>query len=144
MGDADDIEAIRQQKRAKLEAQLRGGTFGADEAASESPATPSEPIAIASEDHFGEVTGRYDVVLVDFHAEWCGPCKMLEPTITALADDPDVAVAKVDIDAQRQLAARYGVQGVPNVVLFANGSPVERVVGVEPKETYESLIRQHA
>ncbi|WP_136589810.1 thioredoxin [Salinigranum halophilum] len=99
-----------------------------------------EPVAIESVDHFEEVVGRDGVVLVDFHAEWCGPCKMLEPTVAEVAAETDAVVAKVDIDVHQELAVRFGVQGVPNLVFFADGEPQKRVVGVQGKEALTSVI----
>jgi thioredoxin 1 len=93
-----------------------------------------EPVPIESVDHFERV------VLVDFHAEWCGPCKMLEPTVEAIAAETDAVVAKVDVDAHGELAAQFGVQGVPNLVFFRDGEPEKRVVGVQSKEALASVV----
>ncbi|TQR21944.1 hypothetical protein C9J85_19490 [Haloferax sp. wsp5] len=70
-----------------------------------------------------------DVVLVDFYADWCGPCKQLEPAVERIAAGTAATVAKVDIDANQQLAAKYGVRSVPTLLLFVDGEPVERLVG---------------
>jgi len=129
---ADDIDELRANRREELREAAAGE---ADEGA-----TPDEPIHVDGADDFERVIGEYDVVLVDFYADWCGPCTMLEPTIEALAADADAAVAKVDIDRHQRLAAQYGVQGVPNVVAFAGGEPVQRVVGVRDKGVYEDVI----
>jgi thioredoxin 1 len=101
---------------------------------------PSEPIHVDSADHFAETVSSHDVVLVDFYADWCGPCKMLEPTVEALAAETDAAVAKVDVDAHQGLAAEYGVQGVPMLLLFADGDIAEQMVGVQRKEALETLL----
>jgi len=150
MSDADDIEAIREQKRERLERRLReeGGAGdepvggpGAD-AAGES--TPSEPVRVGGADELAELVEGRDVVLVDFHADWCGPCQMLEPTVEALAAETPAAVATVDIDENRALAGQYGVRSVPTLLLFAGGEPVERVVGVEEKPALAGLIERYA
>jgi len=101
---------------------------------------PSEPIRVDSAEHFAETVSGHDVVLVDFYADWCGPCKMLEPTVEALAAETDAAVAKVDVDAHQGLAAEYGVQGVPTLLLFADGDVAEQMVGVQRKEALETLL----
>jgi len=83
------------------------------------------------------------VVLVDFYADWCGPCQMLEPIVESIAAETDAAVAKVDVDANQQLAAQYGVRGVPTLVLFAGGEKVQEMVGVQQKEALVAAIEQH-
>jgi thioredoxin 1 len=144
MSDADELEDIRQRKRERLEAKLRGEDVddAGDDAGGESEGTPDEPIHVEGSDHFQDVISSYDVVLVDFYADWCGPCQMLEPTVEALAKETDAAIAKVDIDAHQTLASQYRVQGVPNLLIFSGGEPVERVVGVRDKATLANLIQQ--
>jgi thioredoxin 1 len=75
-------------------------------------------------------------VIVDFTATWCGPCKMLEPVITQLSQDWDgkVKFVKLDVDDNSNLAVQYGVMGVPTLILFVNGDPVQRLSGYQPKE----------
>jgi len=104
---------------------------------------PAEPIQIGSKEELDEVVGSYDVVLTDFYADWCGPCKMVAPVVADLAAETDAAVAKVDVDANQHLAAEYGVRGVPTLVLFADGESVEQVVGAQPREQLQALIEQH-
>lgn len=101
-----------------------------------------EPIYVEGAGHLADLLDDHEVVLVDFFATWCGPCQMLEPTLETLAADSDATIAKVDVDAQPGLAAEYGVRGVPTLVLFANGKPVERVVGLQPEERLRSLIEE--
>lgn len=83
-------------------------------------------------------------VLVDFWAGWCGPCRMLAPIIEELAEEYDgsVKVAKVDVDAENALAAKYGVMSIPTVILFDDGTEVKRFVGVQQKETYKSVLKK--
>jgi len=77
-------------------------------------------------------------VLVDFWAGWCPPCKMLAPTIDELSAEFEgrVAVAKVDTDAEGELAARYNIMSIPTVILFKNGMEEKRFIGVQPKAAY--------
>lgn len=81
-------------------------------------------------------------VLVDFWAAWCGPCKMLAPTIGEIAAEAGdgVKVAKVDVDAESELAQRYNVMGIPTVIVFRDGRPVKRLVGAKPKEAYMEAL----
>ncbi|MFB6138340.1 MAG: thioredoxin [Halobacteriaceae archaeon] len=105
--------------------------------------SPDEPLHVDGADHLAELTAGHDVVLADFYADWCGPCQMLEPTIEALAADTDAAVAKVDVDANQALAAEYGVRGVPTLVLFADGQPVEEIVGLQGDDALRSLVESY-
>ena len=92
--------------------------------------------------NFDEVisSGR---VLVDFWAGWCMPCKMVAPVIDELAQEysGSVTVAKVDIDNESELAARYNVMSIPTVVLFKDGVEIKRFVGVQTKDKYENAIK---
>lgn len=105
--------------------------------------TPTEPIQIGGQSDLDDVVNEYDVVLSDFYADWCGPCQMLEPVVKTIATETDAAVAKVDVDANQQLAAAYGVQGVPTLALFADGEQVEQVVGVQSEDQLRSLIQEY-
>ncbi len=92
-----------------------------------------------------EVLQSQTPVLVDFWAEWCGPCVMLAPTIDELAEQyaGKVKVGKVNVDQAPNLAARFGVQSIPTVILFENGQPVERIVGAHPKSHYTQILDAH-
>ena len=83
-------------------------------------------------------------VLVDFWAGWCMPCKMLAPTIEELSAEFDgrVAVAKVDIDAEGDLAMRYNVMSIPTVILYKNGAEAKRFIGVQPKNVYADELNK--
>jgi thioredoxin 1 len=75
-------------------------------------------------------------VIVDFTAIWCGPCKLLDPVVTQLSQDwgGKVKIVKLDVDDNSNLAMKYGVMGVPTLILFVNGNPVQRLSGYQPKE----------
>ncbi|MBB6645406.1 thioredoxin [Halobellus ruber] len=108
------------------------------------PETTGTPIHVESEDHLEELLGEHDVVLVDFHAEWCGPCKMLEPTVEEIAAETDATVLKVDIDDLRAVAQDAGVRSVPTLAFYENGEEAERVVGVQDKSDLVGIIEQLA
>ena len=90
---------------------------------------------ISSSQFAAEVEGADVPVLVDFFATWCGPCKMLAPTLDQVAAEVAgrAKVVKVDIDASPDLAQRFGVMSVPTLVVFKNGSIADQFVGVQPK-----------
>jgi thioredoxin 1 len=91
---------------------------------------------------FQAVISQNDLVLVDFYANWCGPCKMLAPSIEKLADEhPEVKVVKIDVDQEQALAMQYQVQSIPTLIVFKNGQAVSRQLGFIPYETLESMIQ---
>ena len=81
-------------------------------------------------------------VLVDFWAAWCGPCRMLAPTVEELSVDFEgkAIVAKVDVDANQEFAAKYGVRNIPTILIFKGGEVVDKQVGVAPKATYTEKL----
>jgi thioredoxin 1 len=92
-----------------------------------------------------EVLNSERPVLVDFYAGWCAPCKALEPVVDALAREysGQLEVRKVDVDAEPDLARRYRVHGIPNLVLFKQGEPVESLFGAVPRSQISDLIDRH-
>jgi thioredoxin 1 len=138
MSDGDELEQLREQKRKELIERQQSSAVETETG----DGAPDTPIRITGQDHFEEVTSSYDVVLVDCYADWCGPCQMMEPTIEALAAESDATVAKVDIDSNQVLTQQLGVQGVPTLVVFSDGTPVERVVGAQDRNSLERLIQQ--
>ena len=91
---------------------------------------------------FEEVVLKSDKpVLVDFNATWCGPCRMLKPTLEELAAErPDVEIVGIDVDENRDLAEDYGVFSIPCLVLFKDGAEADRSVGLAPKEQLLSFL----
>ena len=92
---------------------------------------------------FEEVVLKSDKpVVVDFWAAWCGPCRMVGPIIDEIHTDYDgkAVVGKVDVEANQEFAAKYGVRNIPTVLIFQNGEVVGRQVGVAPKKTYTDAI----
>ena len=91
---------------------------------------------------FNDAISNNKVVLVDFWATWCGPCKMLAPVIEQLGTQYEgkVVVGKVDTDEQPALAMQFGIMSIPTVILFKDGKEVERKVGVMPAQAYTQML----
>ena len=79
-------------------------------------------------------------VLVEFWADWCTPCHAVAPVLERIADDHDLKLVKVNYDEEMTLAARYGVQSIPNMILFARGEPVAHTVGAQPRTALERAL----
>ncbi|MFP4321510.1 MAG: thioredoxin [Anaerolineales bacterium] len=102
-------------------------------------------VEVTKESFQEEVLGAETPVLVDFWAEWCGPCKMIAPIVDELASEHQGAlkVAKLDADAHQEVLMQYGIMGIPTLILFKGGQEVERIVGYKPKEDLLAKIQPH-
>jgi thioredoxin 1 len=98
-------------------------------------------LEITSTNFQGEVVESDVPVLVDFWAEWCGPCRMVGPVVDEISEDyaGRIKVAKLDVDAEPGLASRFGVLSIPTIVLFKDGDVIEQSVGAKPKDR---LVRE--
>ena len=98
---------------------------------------------IITEKNFEEEVLRSELpVLVDFWATWCGPCRMLAPTIAKIAEEQEgkIKVGKIDVDEEAELAVRYGVASIPTLMVFKDGKVVKASVGVQPKSAIEAML----
>ncbi|MBQ1460404.1 MAG: thioredoxin [Selenomonas sp.] len=98
---------------------------------------------ILTNDNFQtEVLDFSGTVLIDFWAEWCGPCRMLGPVIDEVAaENPQIKVGKVNVDEQQELAAKFGIMSIPTLLVFKNGTKTNESIGLIPKEQVENLIK---
>ena len=92
--------------------------------------------------NFEEILKQNEMVLADFAASWCGPCRMLGPVIEDLADryEGKAVVGKVNVDDEQELAIRYGVMSIPTVIFFKDGKEIDRKVGVMPESAFTEVL----
>jgi thioredoxin 1 len=130
----DELEEIRRRKLKELM-----------EAAEKHTASqwPSEPVEI-SDTEFDSFTKKYDVVVVDCWAPWCGPCRMIAPIIDSLARELQgrVAFGKLNTDENQRTALQYRIQAIPTLLVFKNGKLVDRIVGAIPKDQIMKRIQK--
>ena len=103
------------------------------------------PVQLSDDTFEHDVIKSETPVLVDFWAEWCGPCKMIAPVLEELAGELDgqLTIGKLDIDYNQSTAMAYGVMSIPTLLLFKGGEPVERIVGYQPKPQLMNRLQQH-
>lgn len=104
----------------------------------------SQNLITVTDDNFNaEVVQSDDLVMVDFWADWCGPCRIIAPVVEQLADDyadKGLKVGKLDVDENQQVAARFGIRSIPTILFFRNGEVVDSLVGAMPKPHFEEKI----
>jgi thioredoxin 1 len=107
--------------------------------------TTTEMLHVTDDTFAAEVEGAAGMVLVDFWAEWCGPCHMLSPVLAQIAAERagTLKVVKVNADDNQRTAARFSVRGLPTMLLFKGGKPVAQIVGAVPKGKIEAVLDQY-
>jgi thioredoxin 1 len=105
----------------------------------------SEKVQTLTDSNFEQTVNQQTPVLVDFWAEWCGPCRRMAPTVDELAGDYDgkVVVAKMNVDENPSTPMRFSIRGIPTLLLFKGGEIVEQVVGLADKDSLKKLIDRH-
>ena len=94
-----------------------------------------------TKDNYFEVKNSDKTVLLDFYADWCGPCRMVGPIVDEIADEcPDILVGKVNVDEEQELASAFGVMSIPTLVVMRNGEVVNKSMGAKPKAAIMALI----
>ncbi|MBR2240602.1 MAG: thioredoxin [Clostridia bacterium] len=103
-----------------------------------------EIIKLNNENFISEVKESNQVVLVDFYADWCGPCKMMSPIVDKIAEEigGQAKICKLNVDEAQDIAFEYNVMSIPTLIIFKNGSVVQTLVGLQDKETLLNSIKQ--
>jgi thioredoxin 1 len=106
----------------------------------------SEAIHLSEQNYDEALLAAEGLVMVDFWAEWCGPCRMIAPVLEEIAEaaDGDVTLMKVNVDENSALAARYDIRSIPTILFIKDGEIVDRVVGAAPRATLEDIVAAHA
>lgn len=134
MSSDDELEAIKHKKLAELQKQA---------ATKAMMSSITEPIVLTDSNFASEVT-KYPIMLVDFWAPWCGPCRMVSPIIEQLSREYSgrVAFGKVNIDENQRIAASFGIQSIPTLMIFKGSKAVDVIIGAMPKAQIEIKLKQ--
>jgi len=105
---------------------------------------PSENVNVLTDENF-DSTIKSGISLVDFWAAWCGPCKVVGPIVDEVADEigDEANICKLNVDQNKLIAKKYGIQSIPTLIIFKDGNPVQKLVGVKPKHAMIKAIRSH-
>lgn len=128
---SDEIKEIKRKKMKELKNKLEGNKM-----------TEGKPKKV-NDETFSEFTSNNKKAVVDAWADWCAPCKQLEPVIEDLANDyqGDVAFGKLNVDENQETAAQYGIRSIPTLLFFKDGELVDQVTGAMPKKVLDDKIQ---
>jgi thioredoxin 1 len=134
MSSDDELEAIKHKKLAELQKEA---------ATKAMMSSITEPIVLTDSNFASEVT-KYPIMLVDFWAPWCGPCRMVSPIIEQLSREYSgrIAFGKVNVDENQRIAASFGIQSIPTLMIFKGSRAVDVIVGALPKAQIEMKLKQ--
>jgi thioredoxin 1 len=134
MSSDDELEAIKHKKLAELQKEA---------ATKAMMSSITEPIVLTDSNFASEVT-KYPIMLVDFWAPWCGPCKMVSPIIEQLSREYSgrVAFGKVNVDENQRISASFGIQSIPTLMIFNGGKAVDVIIGAMSKAQIEMKLKQ--
>jgi len=130
-----ELDEIRARKKLELMKKMEK---------KDESTTGASPIML-DDAHFNEAVEKYPLMLIDCWAEWCGPCRMIEPVIEELARDYDdrLVVGKLNVDENSETAMRFGIMSIPTILIIKNGKEVDRVIGAVPKQLIGERLRKY-
>lgn len=134
MSSDDELQEIRQRKMAELKKAAASKAM---------MSALTEPVVLTDSNFKGEIA-KYPMMLVDFWAPWCGPCRMVSPIIEQLAKEYSgrVAFGKVNVDENQMISGSLGIQSIPTMMIFKGGKAVDVMIGALPKAQIEMKIKQ--
>lgn len=138
----DDSELERIKARKMREILSHGG--GNPSEVSGVRNYPNQPVELSDAD-FDQFVSKYPLVVVDFWAEWCAPCRFMAPVIKELASEMagKVVFGKLNVDYNPATATKFGIMSIPTFIVFKDGKPVDAIVGAMPKQRFKSMIMQY-
>ena len=134
----DSLEEIRKRKMEELkEKYLAGGKNMSDE-------KPSSPVTVSDAD-IGEIIKKYQTIVIDCWAAWCGPCRMIEPVIEDLAKELQgkIVFGRLNVDENPQTSMKHQIMSIPTLLIFKNGDLVDRLIGALPKEELKKRLESY-
>jgi len=136
--DDQELERLKMRKMREYLEEKTGKTR-------EGTGYPSEPLEV-SDANFDELVSRYPVVVVDFWAEWCAPCRAIAPVVKEMAKEMagKVVFGKLNVDDNPATAARFGIMSIPTLLIFKDGRPVDAIIGALPKRHLAERIMRYA
>ena len=135
MNSDDELEAIKHKKLAELQKEA---------ATKAMMSSITEPLVLTDSNFESEVA-KYPIMVVDFWAPWCGPCRIVSPIIEQLSREYSgrVAFGKVNVDENQRISASFGIQSIPTLMMFKGSKAVDVIVGAMPKAQIEMKLKQH-
>ncbi|MDI6859946.1 MAG: thioredoxin [Methanocellales archaeon] len=132
-----ELERIRQQRMRELMNQL------GKQSTQEELSWPNAPIQVMDAT-FASTIKKYPLIVIDCWAPWCAPCRMMAPSIDALAKDHagEIVFGKLNVDENQEVAVKYGIMSIPTLLVFKNGTLVKRIVGAVPRQHIEQIIEE--